>query len=160
MNHNLRSRQLNPCDHLFWKCRGYPERPNNWEEILENMGYYDRDDQNDENDSQESFESETDSYEDESCEEECDDEYCEEESEDECSEEEYEDEESEMEYEDEESEMEDEGSEEEYQDEESEEEYEAHRLNSNQNNPNNDEYWRLRGWSQRPDDWRERIYGN
>jgi hypothetical protein len=118
-----------------------------------------------ENDSQESFESETDSYEDESCEEECDDEYCEEESEDECSEEEYEYEESEMEYEDEESETEydDEGSEEEYQDEESEEEYqdeesdeeyEAHRLNSNQNNPNNDEYWRLRGWSQRPDDWR------
>jgi hypothetical protein len=88
-----------------------------------------------------------------------------EESEDECSEEEYEYEESEMEYEDEESETEydDEGSEEEYQDEESEEEYqdeesdeeyEAHRLNSNQNNPNNDEYWRLRGWSQRPDDWR------
>jgi hypothetical protein len=44
-----------------------------------------------------------------------------------------------------------------YEDEESEEEYEENCLKSNQNNPNNDEYWRLRGWSQRPDDWRGRC---
>ena len=28
---------------------------------------------------------------------------------------------------------------------------------SNQLNPNNDAYWRARGFSKRPDDWRERI---
>ncbi|XP_076250092.1 uncharacterized protein LOC143189960 isoform X2 [Rhynchophorus ferrugineus] len=31
----LRSRQLNPCDPLYWKSRGYPDRPINWKELLE-----------------------------------------------------------------------------------------------------------------------------
>ncbi|KAK4876163.1 hypothetical protein RN001_012585 [Aquatica leii] len=36
MKHNtLRSRQLNPCDDLFWKSRGFKERPYNWKDIWE-----------------------------------------------------------------------------------------------------------------------------
>ncbi|EFA09686.1 uncharacterized protein LOC103314316 [Tribolium castaneum] len=102
MSHTLRSRQLNPCDPLFWKSRGYPGRPVDWRERLEDMGYYD-DNSTDEESTEYETESEYDS-----------------ESEDES-------------------------------------DYEDHCLRSNQNNPNNDEFWRLRGWTRRPDDWRERI---
>ena len=30
---------------------------------------------------------------------------------------------------------------------------------SNQMNPNNDAYWRARGWSSRPNDWKVRVDG-
>ncbi|RZC42070.1 uncharacterized protein BDFB_001722 [Asbolus verrucosus] len=90
MNHSLRSRQLNPCDHLFWKSRGYPERPQNWKQSES----YSEDEYSTDNDES-------------------------------CSEDSNFDEEN--------------------------------RLKSLQNNPNNDEYWRIRGWPRRPNDWRGNL---
>ncbi|XP_023023980.1 uncharacterized protein isoform X2 [Leptinotarsa decemlineata] len=115
----LRSRQLNPCDHLFWRSRGYAERPDNWEDILEEIGYY-------ASDTEGSYHEEESEYEEEA---------------------EFEEE---SEYDEEEDSAEEEEDSED-------EEYEEHMTISNENNPNNDAFWRLRGYSERPDNWRELI---
>ncbi|KAJ8948146.1 hypothetical protein NQ318_009233 [Aromia moschata] len=65
----IRSRQLNPKDPLFWKSRGYQERPLDWQDLLERMGYYDDDTEDEES---EGSEYEDDCEEDEYSDDECD----------------------------------------------------------------------------------------
>ncbi|XP_063926285.1 uncharacterized protein LOC135139857 isoform X2 [Zophobas morio] len=50
MNNSLRSPETNPCDDLFWKSRGYPEKPRNWQQLLEAMDY--QTDESDQSDSE------------------------------------------------------------------------------------------------------------
>ncbi|KAF7286136.1 hypothetical protein GWI33_007385 [Rhynchophorus ferrugineus] len=117
----LRSRQLNPCDVLYWKSRGYLERPANWKELLKD------------NDNEEIDESDNNYNDDE-------------------------DSESEDEYDDE------------NEDEENDENYDygscdcddayRHAYISNSKNPNNDLYWQQRGYSSKPNNWKDLLKEN
>lgn len=141
-----RSRCLNPCDHYFWKSRGYERRPDDWEEILEAEGYWGQDYYDDDGD----YDEEDEEYDDD--EEEYDDEYEEEE--------EYVNEEEEEDYDDDDDEEEEEYDEDNDYDETddfySEEEWRrkcANDLKARQNNPCDILYWQARGYSERPVNW-------
>ncbi|KAJ3643049.1 hypothetical protein Zmor_025787 [Zophobas morio] len=123
MNHTLRSRQLNPCDELYWKSRGWPQRPYNWRERI--YAHDDEDTDDDESDiySEADYSDDDYYYSDED-----DFYYSDEDESEECDEDYY----SDQDY----------------------DEYEEERLRSLQNNPNNVEYWRLRGYLSRPSNWR------
>ncbi|KAJ3643050.1 hypothetical protein Zmor_025788 [Zophobas morio] len=58
MNNSLRSPETNPCDDLFWKSRGYPEKPRNWQQLLEAMDY--QTDESDQSSSETQFSSDSD----------------------------------------------------------------------------------------------------
>ena len=115
---DLRSRQLNPCDKLYWLSRGYPDRPDNWKDLVyetetESDSYYEN---------EEEYE-ESDSYDEEDCD----------------SDESYTDEEDEYSQSD---------------DDQYDPEFAQY---CNERNPNNEEFWKAKGWTGRPHDWKERI---